>query len=143
MRLVSEMAHTLFCIVAALFILFQTPAYNEPYSGCYARGFSTLVLGCSSWPNFVCGVVFVLFFAIAGPKRTKPHLWGVTVLLIVAAFGGPDAIREGSLIETFDGSGTGLVGWRGPGLALALGGVTAWLLLLSRRIAPKWSRGQV
>lgn len=129
MRRASEIAHMLMCIVAALFTLFQAPMYSEPGSGCYARGLSTLVMGCSSWPSFFYGLVFVMFVVIAGPKRMKPHLWGLTALLVVAAFGGPDAISQGSLIETFDGSHTVLIGWRGPGLALALGGATAWLLI--------------
>lgn len=124
-RLFQDLIHMTICAAVALFILMEAPTYSEPASGCYERGLSTLVMGCSSWPNFVYGILFVSLFGVMGPKRTRAHIWGMTLLLVVAAFGGPDAIRQGSLIETFDGSGFGLIGWRGPGFALALGGGSA------------------
>ena len=130
MRLISDVARIVFCIVAGLLFLSQMPIYSMPAAGCDVSGFLTLSSGCSSWPDFLYGLCFVLLFWVAGPKRARPHLWGIAILFLVAAMGGPISIRHGAYLELFDGSTAGLIGWKGPSSALALGGLTAWLLVL-------------
>jgi hypothetical protein len=98
------------------------PLYNQPYGGCPVRGFATMENGCSSWPDLFVGMWVVLVVACIGPNRLRPHLWGLAVVAVVAALGGPLAISEGMHLSIVRPDEM-MYYWRGAGLALLLGGL--------------------
>jgi hypothetical protein len=98
------------------------PLYNQPYGGCPVRGFATMERGCSSWPDFLVGMMIVLVVALIGPNRLRPQLWGLVVVMILAVPGGPLAIKQGMHLNLLRPDEM-MYYWSGAGLALFLGGL--------------------
>lgn len=44
------------------------PLYGMPFGGCLEYGYSTLMRGCSSWPEFMRGFFFSAIFFLLAPK---------------------------------------------------------------------------
>lgn len=44
------------------------PLYGMPFGGCFEYGYSTLMRGCSSWPEFMRGFFFSAIFFLLAPK---------------------------------------------------------------------------
>lgn len=60
-RMVAAIALTAiwFCVI---------PLYGMPFGGCLEYGYSTLMRGCSSWPEFMRGFFFSAIFFLIAPK---------------------------------------------------------------------------
>jgi hypothetical protein len=122
MQPASDLLRALLGVMAGLALMGLMPVYDEPFVGCQARGFATLMLGCSLWPDFLVGLVTVLVVTLIGPRRFRPHLWGLAFVTIVAVLGGPAAIKSGMHLNLLRPADM-MFYWSGPGLALLFGGL--------------------
>ncbi len=70
------------------------PVYSAPFSGCEATGFLADEAGCSSWPEFMRGFVFVICCTLA-PVEYRLPLIALLVLFLLAFLGGVESIMTG------------------------------------------------
>ena len=71
------------------------PIYGAPFGGCMESGFNNLELGCSAWPEFSRGVVFIgLLVTIAAHKKVMVTL-GLTATLLAVMAGGVGLLATG------------------------------------------------
>lgn len=110
-------------IVTGLIFMAVLPIYNEPFGGCQSRGFTTLELGCSLWPDALLGFGTVLLVAFVGPNRMRPHFWGLAMITVVAIFGGPSAIKSGMYLDIWSQPTNMAFYWKGSSVAIFLGGL--------------------
>lgn len=137
MRSTANILRVILSIMIGLAFMGLMPVYDEPFVGCQTRGFATLVLGCSLWPDFLTGLVTALVIALIGPRQLRPQLWGLTIVTIIAILGGPAAIKSGMHLNILKPAEM-MFYWRGSGLALFLGGLmgSGIFYFLSRHFIP-------
>ena len=130
-RLPLDQARAAIGAAAGLYLLSLIPLYGALFGGCDAAGFATLQLGCSDWPEFLRGFVFVACCAVA-PRQFYLALIATVIVFAVAALGGAAYV------------GAGQFGYSSPrdavfvflaGLPVFLGGLVAYVfhLLPSRK----------
>ena len=130
-----DIARTLIAISAALYLPGLIPIYNAPFNGCggtpgfvssFVSGFTTLQWGCSDWPEFLRGFIFVSAAAV-GPSWLKLPVIALLILLLIAGLGGVDLMSTGlGIADSLADQVFHLL----AGLPILLGGVFAFLLYI-------------
>ena len=110
-------------VVVAIGFLALLPVYDEPFGGCQVPAYLTLDPACSAWLDFGAGFGAVLLLAILGPSESRPHLWDLAVVILLAALGGVSAVKSGAYLSFWSDPASLVALWRETGFAIALGGV--------------------
>ena len=97
MRLSRDIAA--FIISIALFGLI--PIYGSPFGGCVEFGFHTFAIGCSAWPEFTRGFIFIVTLAAISAHKKLFIAIGLTVVILVVMIGGVENIATGEAIAYF------------------------------------------
>ena len=115
----------LLAVVVAIAFLALLPVYHEPISGCQGSAYLTFDPACSAWLDFGAGFGTVMLLAVLGPGASKPHLWGLAIVMLLAALGGPWAVKSGSHLSFWSDPASLFALWGETGFAMALGGGVA------------------
>lgn len=131
MRKLLDSFRMLLGIILELAFLGTIPIRSQPFSGCDSIGYSTLVLGCTSWVYLFSGFGMVLLISVIGPKRMKPHFWGLMIVIFLSLFGGAEAIKHGDYIDIFNNPEAMLYYWRWVTVPMTLGAVIAYGIIIA------------
>lgn len=118
-------------IILGLAFLGIIPIRSQPFPGCDSVGYSTLVLGCTSWVYLFSGLGMVLLISVIGPKKMKPHFWGLVMVILLSLFGGTEAIKHGDYVDIFSNPEAMLYYWRWVAVPMTLGAVIACGIIIA------------
>ncbi|MEL7023289.1 MAG: hypothetical protein AAGL69_06040 [Pseudomonadota bacterium] len=92
---------TLIALGIAFAVVVYHPKYGEPFGGCEASGYLSLVPGCTYWYEFIaaCGVCIVL--GLVAPNQYKLHIAALLILVFIALIGGLEERMNGSAADYF------------------------------------------
>lgn len=82
-------------IFTSFMMFFLIPMYGLPFSGCPKIGYTTLELGCSSWPEFSRGALLVIPILLISNHKFLLSTLSILFTLVLATFGGLYNIRVG------------------------------------------------
>lgn len=84
-------------IVISVIWLPIIPIYGAPFGGCEANGFLTLKIGCSEWPEFIRGFVFIIILSLICKKYISVAIIGLCVIGLISVLGGFELIWQGEI----------------------------------------------
>ena len=97
MRKVRDIAS----IIVALILIGLIPIYGEPFSGCSLSGYSTWVLGCSAWPKFLTGFIFLGSLVVLAFHKKALATVGLVIVFAVVLAGGIGLLGTGEELIYF------------------------------------------
>ena len=125
MRLIRDISALAIGIV--LFVL--VPIYGEPFVGCMESGFSTFVSGCSAWPEFLRGFMFMAAIAIIAAHKKSLSAFCLAAVLVVVMAGGSTLIGTGEEAKYFQANYLAIT--KHISNPLLLGAITALLIYIA------------
>ena len=91
MRIVRDVI----AIVVAIILFGLIPIYNQPFVGCSDTRLFTAQLGCSLWPEFLRGFIFLASLVILATHKRILAGIGLGVILVVVLLGGVQLLFTG------------------------------------------------
>ncbi len=129
-------------VISSLLVVNSMSFYDQPFGGCEESGLTTLVHGCTSWQYFGLGIAVVFIFWVIKPKYVPLKYWGLLLVSLLALFGGPPGISNGTHLDIWSSPSIMIFYWREYGLAILFGGIVgvSLLIVLERWLAFKNKR---
>ena len=97
MRKVRDVA----ALVIGFILIGLIPIYGEPFSGCSSSGYSTWELGCSAWPKFLTGFVFIGALVVLAVHKKALATVGLVIVFAVTLTGGIGLVGTGEELVYF------------------------------------------
>ena len=91
MRLSRDIA----ALVVSVALFGVVPIYGAPFGGCVESGFRTFAIGCSAWPEFIRGFIFIAAIVIIAAHKRVLTAFGLVAVLLVVMAGGAELVRTG------------------------------------------------
>lgn len=82
-------------MIVSLLVLGLIPIHSAPFGGCNTSGYSTLLLGCSDWPEFSRGFLLITSLALLSQHKSFLSLFGLCIALVISMCGGIVLIKTG------------------------------------------------
>ena len=96
-----RIARDAIAIVVAIILFGLVPIYSSPFVGCGETGIFTLDPGCSWWPEFLRGFIFLAALLILAQHKRVLAGIGLGVILVVVLVGGVHFLFTGEALSYF------------------------------------------
>ncbi|MEW8624161.1 MAG: hypothetical protein AB2551_00240 [Candidatus Thiodiazotropha sp.] len=97
MRIIKDI--TALVVGVGLFSLI--PIYGVPFGGCIESGIRSFATGCSPWPEFLRGFMFIAAIVIIAVHKKPLTFIGLATVLLVVLAGGVALIGTGEEMSYF------------------------------------------
>lgn len=82
-------------LILSIILFSSVPIYDQPFGGCVKIDYFSFSTGCSIWPEFLRGFIFITAIIVFASHKNILIIFGLLSILLVVMSGGAEQIGKG------------------------------------------------